>query len=211
MWGQRRHAETTRDSCGQVLYIGTGRTRCASNAVSPKTGQSPYAEIEFRKALSRDPEPGRLGRVPARRHRRAGAVQPGRGRHPRPEVFPQGRRAGAAEEGRGERRPLLAVALGPRRGRARQAARGRALRLRDRRPPGLRPARRHLDLLGLEGRLLRHRGGRAAPSSTSSPSCSPPSASRRTRRNGSTPASTGPMASTAPARAISTSTPSPAS
>ncbi len=36
-----------------------------------------------------------------------------------------------------------------------EAARERALRLRDRRPPGLRPAGRHLDLLGLEGRLFR--------------------------------------------------------
>ena len=49
-----------------------------------------------------------------------------------------------------------------------EAARGRALRLGeiDSRA-GLRPPRRHLDLLGLEGRLFRHRGGRAAPSSTS--------------------------------------------
>ena len=50
-----------------------------------------------------------------------------------------------------------------------------------------------------------------SPSATNSPTCSPPSASRRTRRNGSTPACTGPTASTAPARAISMSTPSPAS
>ena len=41
-------------------------------------------------------------------------------RHPRPEIFPQGRRPGAAEARRGERRPLLPVALGPRRGGARQ-------------------------------------------------------------------------------------------
>ena len=88
---------------------------------------------------------------------------------------------------------------------------GRALRLRDRRPPGLRPAGRHLDLLGLEGRLFHVRGRCAAPSATSSPTCSPPSASRRIRRNGSTPACTGPTASTAPARAISMSTRSPAS
>ena len=71
----------------------------------------------------RDQEPGRLGRVPAGRHRRAGAVQPGGDRHARPEIFPQGRRAGAAEEGRGERRSLLPVALGRRRGGARRAAR----------------------------------------------------------------------------------------
>jgi ribonucleoside-diphosphate reductase alpha chain len=46
---------------------------------------------------------------------------------------------------------------------------------------------------------------------TSWPTCWPPSASRRTRRSGSTPACTGPTASTVPARATSTSTPSPAS
>ena len=34
-------------------------------------------------------------------------------------------------------------------------------RQRDRRPPGVRPAGRNLDLLGLEGRLFLHRGGRA--------------------------------------------------
>ena len=43
----------------------------------------------------------------------------------------------------------------------RRAARERALRRRDRRPPGLRPPGRHLDLLGLEGRLLHQRGRRA--------------------------------------------------
>jgi ribonucleoside-diphosphate reductase alpha chain len=51
----------------------------------------------------------------------------------------------------------------------------------------------------------------AAPSATSCATCWPPRSSPPTRRNGSTPACTGPMASTAPARAISTSTPSPAS
>ena len=36
---------------------------------------------------------------------------------------------------------------------------------------GVRPARRRLDLLGLEGRLFRQRGGRAAPISTRCASC----------------------------------------
>ncbi len=48
-----------------------------------------------------------------------------------------------------------------RRARAGRAARAGALRRRDRRPPGVRPPGRHLDLLGLEGRLLHHRGRRA--------------------------------------------------
>ena len=66
----------------------------------------------------------------------------------------------------------------------------------------LRPARCStgspaLDLLGLEGRLLRHRGGRAAPSTTSCASCWRRRWARRTRRSGSTPACTGPTASTA--------------
>ena len=88
---------------------------------------------------------------------------------------------------------------------------GRALRRRDRRPPGVRPPRRHVDLLGLEGRLLLDRGGRAAPSSTSTATCWPCRWRRRTPRSGSTPACTGPTASTAPARATSTSTTRPAS
>ena len=45
--------------------------------------------------------------------------------------------------------------------RARGAAEGRAQRRRDQRQAVLRPARRHLDLLGLEGRLFRYRRGRA--------------------------------------------------
>ena len=50
-----------------------------------------------------------------------------------------------------------------------------------------------------------------APSSTSSSTCSPRRWRRRTRRNGSTPACTGPTASTARARATTTSTSRPAS
>ena len=42
-------------------------------------------------------------------------------------------------------------------GGSRGAGRERPSRRRDERTPGLRPPRRHLDLLGLEGRLFRHR------------------------------------------------------
>ena len=68
-----------------------------------------------------------------------------------------------------------------------------------------------LDLLGLEGRLLHLRGGRAGLLRRAVLHARHPDGRRRTRRNGSTPACTGPTASTARARAISTSTPSPAS
>ena len=69
---------------------------------------------------------------------------------------------GAPEAGRGERRPLLAVALGSRtRRRSPSCPRASAIVGETDSRAGLRPARRHLDLLGLEGRLLRHRGGRA--------------------------------------------------
>ncbi len=108
----------------------------------------------------RDPQPGRLDRLPAGRHRGAGRVEPGRDRRPRAEILPQGRRPGAPEEGRGERRPLLPVALRGRREGAGEASRGRALRLRAFGEAGLRPACRLLGLLGLEGRLFLDRGGR---------------------------------------------------
>ena len=99
-----------------------------------KDGQSPYADIEFRLTTSeiRNPDgsvvfhadnvevPAFWSQVAVRR---AGA-----------EVFPQGRRARAPEEGRGGDRPVLAVALGRRRGRARGPAREGALGRRALRP-----------------------------------------------------------------------------
>ena len=54
----------------------------------------------------------------------------------------------------------MPLALGRRRGGARRAAGGRAHRRRDHGAPGVRPAGRRLDLLGLEGRLLLDRGRR---------------------------------------------------
>ena len=84
-------------------------------------------------------------------------------------------------------------------------------RQRTLRQAGVRSPRRLLDLLGLEGRLFLLGRRRAAPSSTSCASCWPSRWSRRTRRNGSTPACIGPTASMAPARATITSTGRPAS
>ena len=118
---------------------------------------------------------------------------------------------GPPEEVRGERRPVVAVALGARRGGAGRPARGRALDLRTRCPPGLRPARRHLDLLGLEGRLFRRGGGRPRLLRRTALHARHPEGRAQLARSGSTPASTGPTASTGRARATTTSTTAPAS
>jgi ribonucleoside-diphosphate reductase alpha chain len=87
-----------------------------------KATEDAYAGIEFRATTSeiRNPDGSVVFKlediqVPS------GLVAGGR-RHHRPEVFPQGRRRQGPEEGRGERRPLLALALRPRREGARQAA-----------------------------------------------------------------------------------------
>ena len=110
----------------------------------------------------RDQEPGRLGRLPARELRGPRALEPGRRRHPGAEVLPQGRRAGAPEARRGDAGSVLAVALDRRRAaRWPSCPQSERSRRRDRRPPGVRPPGRHLDLLGLEGRLFHHRGRRA--------------------------------------------------
>ena len=74
------------------------------------------------------------------------------------------RRAGVParlDQGRRARRAAMAVAFGARRSRARRSCR-EAERFggETQRPPGLRSHGRRLDLLGLEGRLLRQRGRR---------------------------------------------------
>ena len=99
-----------------------------------KDGQSPYAEIEFRLTTSEIRNPD--GSVVFKRGQRrgAGVLVAGRLRRAGAEIFPQGRRARAPEEGRGRDRPLVPVALGRRRGRARRAAREGAHRRRDIRP-----------------------------------------------------------------------------
>ncbi len=72
-----------------------------------------------------------------------------------------------------EHRPLVPVALGRRRGSARSAAGEGALYRRTLLQAGVRSARRHLDLLGLEGRLFRYAKPTRRRSSTSCASCSP--------------------------------------
>ena len=177
-----------------------------------KEGQSAYADIKFRLTTSEIKNPDgsvvfKLDNVEvprilvAGRLRRAGA-----------EVFPQSRRPGRAEEGRGELGPLLPVALGPRRRR-----RSTSLPEKERIvgetlvETGVRSAGRHLDLLGLEGRLFRHRRRRPGLLRRASLHAGRRRCARRTRRNGSTPACTGPTASMGRARATITSIPSPAS
>jgi ribonucleoside-diphosphate reductase alpha chain len=85
-----------REQLRPVLEAGCGSEghgQCALNVVSPNPGQSAYAEIEFRKAVSEIKNPDgsivfRLEDIDVPE-----AVEPGRGRHSRPEVLPQGRRA----------------------------------------------------------------------------------------------------------------------
>ena len=159
----------------------------------------------------RDPQSGRLDRVQARRDRGARELVPGRVRRAGAEVFPQGRRAGAAEEGRGERRSRPGSGA-PCPTRPRWPSCPRPSATAPRSPPS-----RSSTASPAAGPIG---AGRAAispprrtrtPSTTSCASCSPPRWWRRTRRNGSTPACTGPTASTARARATSTSITRPAS
>ena len=126
-----------------------------------KDGQSPYEAVAFRTATSeiRNPDGSIVFRlddieVPAAWSQVATDILAQK-------YFRKAGVPARLKRDRGELRPLLPVALGGRPRGARRASRRRAIRLRDRRAPGLRPARRHLDLLGLEGRLFLHRGGRA--------------------------------------------------
>src|SRR5581483_4956483 len=50
----------------------------------------------------RDPQSRRLGGVLARALYGSRALEPGRGRYPRPEIFQEGRSAGEGQEGRGK-------------------------------------------------------------------------------------------------------------
>ena len=176
-----------------------------------RAGEDAYDGIEFRKTTSeirnpdgsvvfsaRDidvPAPGR--RSPATSWRRSTSARPACRR------AAAGAPSPACRPGSGATRPTR---------RARRAARGRApQQRRDRCAPGLRPAGRHLDLLGLEGRLLRRRGRRARLLRRAARTCWRARWPRPTRRSGSTPACTGPTASTARRRATSTSTSRPAS
>ena len=73
-------------------------------------GDDAYRGIAFRSTTSeiRNPDGSRVFHL--RRHRGAGRLEPGRLRHPRPEIFPQGGRAGEARAGAEAGRAGLAVA-----------------------------------------------------------------------------------------------------
>ena len=126
-----------------------------------KDGQSPYADIAFRLTTSeiRNPDGSVVFKA-------ENVEVPEFWSQVASDVLAQKyfRKAGvpcAPEEGRGRDRAVLPVALGRRRGRARRAARERAHHRRGLVQAGVRPPGRHLDLLGLEGRLFRQRGRRA--------------------------------------------------
>ena len=126
-----------------------------------KDGQSAYADNRVPAHHIRDPQPGRFGGVQARQCRGAGILVAGRLRRAGAEIFPQGRRAGPPEEGGREFRAVLPVARGCRRSGDRRTAREGAHRRRAFLQASVRSPGRHLDLLGLEGRLFRQRGRRA--------------------------------------------------
>ena len=178
-----------------------------------KAGKSPYDTHQIPPRHERDQEPRRLDRLPPRRLHRARAQWS----QVAADILAQKyfRKAGVArrlKKRRGDADPLVGVALRrPMSAPSAELPQARALRRRDRRPPGLRPPRRHLDLLGPEGRLLLDRGGRAGLLRRAPLHAGDADGARPTARSGSTPACTGPTASTAPARATSTSTTRPAS
>ena len=99
----------------------------------------------------RDPRSGRHARFHRRRHRGPAGMVAGGRRCAGAEIFQESGRARPDRAGRRGRRAGVAPAP--------PARRGRRPRQRARRPPGLPPARRRLDLLGLERRLLFRRGG----------------------------------------------------
>ena len=169
-------------------------------------GQDPYSNIEFRNTTSeiRNPDGSRVFHLPD-------IDVPADWSQVACDILAQKyfRKAGVparARAGRRRRRAGLAVAARRRRGaRSPGLPADERIRLGEERQAGLRPPRRHLDLLGLEGRLFRQRGRCARLSTTRCATCCAARWRRPTRRNGSTPACIGPTASTARRRAITTS------
>ena len=83
-------------------------------------GRDPYETVPFRTASSEIRNPDGSVVFAGRGNRGAGRVEPGRLRHPRAEILPQGRCAGASGAGRGAGRSGLAVAAHRRRRRRSQ-------------------------------------------------------------------------------------------
>jgi hypothetical protein len=74
-------------------------------------GKSPYEKIPFRRATSEIKNPDGSVVFKLENFRRPRALEPGGGRHSRPEIFPQGRRASPPQAPRGDAGPVMAVAL----------------------------------------------------------------------------------------------------
>ena len=159
----------------------------------------------------RDPQPGRLGGVQARQCRGPGILVAGRLRRAGAEIFPQGRRARAAEEGRREYRPLVPVALGRRRRSSLLCCPRRSASSASSPPSRCSTGWPAPGPIGAGRAAISTAKRTRRPSSTSCATCWRRRCARPIRRNGSTPACTGPMASTGRARATTTSISRPAS
>ena len=125
-----------------------------------EAGKSPYETIPFRRAVSEIKNPD--GSVVFRLD---GFMVPEHWSQVAADILAQKyfRKAGVPKRLRKVEETQVPSWLwrsSPRQQGARRPAREGAHRQRDRCPPGVRPSRRHLDLLGLEGRLLHDRGGR---------------------------------------------------
>ena len=134
-------------------------------------------------------------------------LEPGRHGRLGPEVLPQGGRPHPAADGLGKGGPELALAVRAGHGDAQPAPAGRTRRHGEGLPAGLPPSGGLLDLLGHQGGVLRHQGRRAGLLRRDVPHARPPAGGAQLARSGSTPACTGPTASTARRRA--TTSPSP--
>ena len=176
-----------------------------------RAGESPYASVAVPAGEQRDPQPGRLGRLPARR-----VEVPAAWSQVACDILAQKyfRKAGVpARLKRGARGGRARLALPPRRRRGALArpAGGRALGRRDQRASRCSTASPAAGPTGA-GRAATSTPRRTrAPSTTRCATCWRARWRRPTRRSGSTPACTGPTASTARRRATTTSTPTPAS
>ena len=176
-----------------------------------KVGQSPYADIEFRLTTSeiRNPDGSVVFHaddveVPAQYSQVASDVLAQK--YFRKAGVPA--RLKKVEE---ETVPVVPVALGRRRGRARRRCRKRNATSASIPPSRCSTVSPAPGPTGAGRAATSPRKTTRRPSSTSTATCWRCRWWRRTRRNGSTPACTGPMASTGRARATTTSTSRPAS
>ena len=137
-------------------------------------GKGPYAQVEFRKATSEIRNPDGSIVFQLKDIEVPGRLVPGRLRHHRAEIFPQGGHAG--DRACRSRKTIVPEWLW--RKAADDAAmaelpEGQARGRRDQRQAGVRPAGRHLDLLGLERRLFRSRRRRQGLLRRDASSCWP--------------------------------------